>query len=63
MSAPMTVEKTRNWETGAFVKPDDIIVPACAAAACAERQVSVTCGGGRRAVSEVPQLSERGGAG
>jgi hypothetical protein len=24
--APMTVENTRNWLTGAFVKPEDIIV-------------------------------------
>jgi hypothetical protein len=24
--APMTVEKTRNWLTGAFVNPEDIIV-------------------------------------
>lgn len=24
--APMTVENTRNWLTGAFVKPEEIIV-------------------------------------
>jgi hypothetical protein len=28
MRAPMTVENTKNWLTGAFVKPEDIIVDA-----------------------------------
>lgn len=44
-SAPITVEKTRNWLTGALVKPEDIIATG-GGSACASRRRVLACGCG-----------------